>query len=294
MRPKLTKSARYKCLEFLKKNSYELYLSYCGVEDCDPSHSYGPISRTEFLLHYVIKGKGVFNADGKSYHLSEHDAFLIYPDETTYYQADETEPWSYIWVGFNGIKAENALTNASFSKENRVNQFYNKENLIAIVNKMLNASKLTYANDLKREGYLYLFLSALVQEKYDIKSKEADIYDYPYQIYVDHALEFIKHNYEKNIKVNDIAQYIGINRSYLTTIFKKTINTSPQEYLVKYRLEKACSLLKTTDLPIGVIASRVGYDNPLTFSKVFKNFYEVSPTVFRTQQQEPIYSNKKE
>ena len=53
MNPKYTHSARYKCLEYLKKHSVDLYLSYCGMEECDPGHAYGPTTRSEFLLHYI-------------------------------------------------------------------------------------------------------------------------------------------------------------------------------------------------------------------------------------------------
>lgn len=61
-----------------------MYLSYCGIEECDPGHSYGPISRDEYLLHYVIDGEGIFQSDGKTYHIGKNEAFLIYPSETTY------------------------------------------------------------------------------------------------------------------------------------------------------------------------------------------------------------------
>ncbi|ADU29370.1 AraC family transcriptional regulator [Evansella cellulosilytica] len=293
MKAKYTHSARYKCLEYLKKNSYDLYLCYCGLEECDPYHSYGPISRNEYLLHYVIKGKGILKADGKTYHIGENDAFLIYPSEITYYEADKDDPWTYIWIGFDGMKAESCLINASFSKENRVSKFECGETLVHYLNGMLSASKLTYSNDLKREGYLYMFLSALIQEKTDNNSDKPEVYDYPFLVYVEHALDFISHNYEKQIKVIDIAEYIGINRSYLTTIFKKSLKVSPQEYLVKYRLDKACTLLKNTDLLVNEIARNVGYNNALTFSKVFKNYYKMSPKTYRTQHQELVYSNKK-
>ncbi|MBU9711597.1 AraC family transcriptional regulator [Evansella tamaricis] len=295
MKTKFTNSARYKCLEYLKKNSYDLYLCYCGIEECDPNHSYGPISRNEYLLHYVIKGKGIFKADGKTYHIGENEAFLIYPSETTYYEADKYDPWTYLWIGFDGIKAETSLINASFTEENRVSKFDCGETLIHYVNGMLNASKLTYSNELKREGYLFMFLSALIQEKTDKKSnsQNPEVYDYPFHVYVEHALDFISHNYERNIKVIDIADYIGINRSYLTTIFKKSLKESPQEYLVKYRLEKACTLLKTTDLLVNEIAANVGYHNALTFSKVFKSYYKMSPKTYRKQHQDPVFSNDK-
>ena len=193
MNPKYTNSARYKCLEYLKKHSVDLYLLYCGMEECDPSHYYGPIARTEFLLHYVLSGKGRFEADKKTYYLGKHDAFLIYPDEMTFYQADEDDPWTYIWIGFGGIKAETCLNYASFSRDNRVCQFNCEDILLDCVKGILNASQLTYANDLKREGYLFMFLSSLINEKHNA-TENGNVHDYPYQVYVEHALEFIDHN----------------------------------------------------------------------------------------------------
>lgn len=74
MEPKFTNSARYKCLEYLKKHSVDLYLCYCGMEECDPGHPYGPTARSEFLIHYILDGKGIFQADGKTYQL-----FHIHP-----------------------------------------------------------------------------------------------------------------------------------------------------------------------------------------------------------------------
>lgn len=130
MKPKYTNSARYKCLEYLKKQSVDLYLSYCGMEECDPCHSYGPIKRTEYLLHYVLNGKGIYKVNGKTYHLGKHDSFIIYPDELTYYEADKEDPWTYIWIGFDGIKAEICLNYASLNKENRVGNFNCEDTLL--------------------------------------------------------------------------------------------------------------------------------------------------------------------
>jgi len=293
MEPKFTNSARYKCLEYLKKHSVELYLSYCGMEECYPGHSYGPTKRTEYLLHYIIDGKGIFEADGKTFHLGKNYSFIIYPDEITYYKADQNNPWTYIWIGFGGIKAETCLNYASLTKENRVCQFDCGSRLVEYVKGMLKASQLTYANDLKREAYLFLFLSALIHEKH-YKGNHDRIYYYPSQVYVEHALEFIDHNFDKKIKVNDIANYIGIDRSYLANIFKKSMGMSPQQYLVNYRLERACGLLKTTSLPISNIATRVGYNDPLSFSKVFKMFYNTSPKAYRMKHEELIHASKKE
>jgi AraC-like DNA-binding protein len=101
-------------------------------------------------------------------------------------------------------------------------------------------------------------------------------------VYVNHALDYIRKNYD-TIRVTDVARYIGINRSYLTNIFKKKMGVSPQEYLLQYRLDKGSKLLLETRMSIQEVAQKIGYDNPLTFSKMFKSVYGVSPRNYRLQ-----------
>ena len=56
---------------------------------------------------------------------------------------------------------------------------------------------------------------------------------------------------------------------------------SPQEFLINYRMTKAASLLKTTDLSVGEISLLVGYTNQLHFSRAFKNVFRISPREYR-------------
>ena len=95
-------------------------------------------------------------------------------------------------------------------------------------------------------------------------------------------MTYIQSNFS-NIKISDVARNIGINRSYLTKIFKQKTGISPQEYLMERKLSYACKLLMETDAQIQDIARRIGYDNLLTFSKIFKGRYGVSPKNYRLQ-----------
>ena len=96
-------------------------------------------------------------------------------------------------------------------------------------------------------------------------------------------MDFIHHNYSR-LTINELARSIGINRSYLTSIFKKEVGVSPQEYLVQYRLDQGAKRLASTDTPIKDIAQDIGYDNPLTFSKIFKSRFGCSPQAYRQNQ----------
>lgn len=98
--------------------------------------------------------------------------------------------------------------------------------------------------------------------------------------YINLALSFIKKNYD-HICVADIVDYIGITRSWLYTLFKKRLNTSPQEYLISYRLEKSTQLLRDTEFSVTDIAAMIGYVDTLTFSKAFKKNFSVTPAQYR-------------
>ena len=85
------------------------------------------------------------------------------------------------------------------------------------------------------------------------------------------------------VTVNEIADYLSLNRSYLTTLFKKHLHLSPQEFLLKYRMMRAEDLLTNTDLTINQIAFSCGYSNQLSFSKAFSNSYQMAPRDYRKQ-----------
>jgi AraC-like DNA-binding protein len=61
------------------------------------------------------------------------------------------------------------------------------------------------------------------------------------------------------------------------------IGQSPQDFLIRYRMSKATSLLTSTSLSIGDISVQVGYPNQLHFSRAFRNIYGMSPRQYRQQ-----------
>lgn len=127
-------------------------------------------------------------------------------------------------------------------------------------------------------GHLYLFLDLLAQSapapKPAVNSKMSDYY-------IKEAINFIEQNFQNDISIEDVAAVCGINRSYLGRIFRTSTGRSPQEFLISYRMTKAAELLKLTTLSVSDIGCAVGYENPLHFSRAFKNVYGVSPREWR-------------
>lgn len=269
---------KYKYLEPQKKQSVDLFLCYCGMENCTPSHSYGPAIRSQYLIHYIIDGEGSYTVNNTTYKLKKNQGFLICPNMLTYYEADKTNPWTYMWIGFNGIKAQTYLNYANLNEENPIFEYSKDDCLKNYIFEMFKLKEMDHSTELKLEGLLYFFMSKLVETRKSTSNQKS--YKNT-ELYLEKSIEFIENNYSHNIKVNDIAKYIGINRSYLTNIFKKNLNVSPQEFLVNYKIDKASELLKNTGLSIKSIAASVGYSDPLTFSKIFKKIVGDNPKSYR-------------
>ncbi|TGY46110.1 AraC family transcriptional regulator [Clostridium perfringens] len=272
-------SYKHKYLEIKEKNSLDLYLGYCGMEKCLPSHSYGPAVRNNYLIHYIIDGEGTYYVNGQSYRLRKNQGFLICPNTLTYYKASKDNPWTYMWISFNGIKAKKYLHYSNLNENNLIFEYTEDDSLEVYINRMLELNKMSYSNELEIQGLLYLFLSKLAITKYERSLKKNNNMS---DFYVEKAVEFIQHNYlNPSLKVTDVANFIGLNRSYLTHIFKKSLELSPKEFLLNYRINEASSLLKNTNLSIGTISKSVGYTDQLAFSKVFKKIKGISPKAYR-------------
>jgi AraC-like DNA-binding protein len=263
-----------------KDTSLSLYHS--SAEDCAPGHYYGPAVRDHFLIHYVLKGKGIFKVGETTYHLRAGNGFLICPWRVTFYQADYEEPWSYCWVGFNGAMAEYYLNQVNLTADNPIFDYTKDDYIKDVIYDIIDSGKSTLsmvAREIKQTGLLYLFLAGIMENTSN-SSINIDI-DNRTDMYVKKAIEFISRNYSRKIRIDEVAGYIGLDRSYLGAIFKENIGCSLKQYLTKYRIDKACGLMSEPELTIGDIARSVGYDDPLLFSKIFKSVKGQSPKAFK-------------
>lgn len=283
----------YHCLGNLNNDNVDLRLIYCGYENCKPGHRFGPNKRNAYVIHVIESGKGKLEIDGKTCYLKEGDAFALKPDEEAWYTADCQEPWTYLWVGFQGMKAEECVVNAGFGGGNHVIHNVEYSSLLNYVTKMLETHNLSYSNSLRRCAYLQMFFAELIDRHNEQIVGVELMENGPGVEFAKRLLVHITENYMEKIRINELAYEMGINRCYLSNSFKRLTGYSPSEYLVQIRMEKAKSLLTKTDYSINRIASQVGYSDSLAFSKIFKSRFGESPKKYREDiEQLEIYNQK--
>ena len=91
-----------------------------------------------------------------------------------------------------------------------------------------------------------------------------------------------------DIKIRDIARHIGIDRTYLYKAFLQRYQCSPQQYLIRYRLDVACRLLESSDTSIAEIACSCGFKDAPSFYKRFCQQYAQPPAQYRRAYRERI------
>ena len=246
-----------------------------GRQRCQAGYIWGPGIRDHYLIHYILEGHGAFTAHGKTHSLNAGDMFLAHPNTTIHYAADADDPWTYFWVGFNGIDAAAFLSGTDFSKDQPVLHF-NGDMPYRLLLDIFNAHGSQPFHSLLLTGRLCLFLSWL-QENAERPGRQRVS---PDELYTKGACAYIQNNYANPITVEDIAGHVGVCRSRLYRAFQAHLRVSPLQYLTRLRMRHACALLDKKGLSVKEIASSVGFSDPLYFSRRFRETVGCAPTEY--------------
>ena len=240
----------------------------CGRQACPPSHAYGPAMRTYHLLPYVVSGCGVFRRGGKTRPVTAGEMFVIPPYEEVFYQADKDDPWQYIWIGFTAdCPLPEALEQPVVRCPGVGPVFEDMQNVFAL--------------DAGRGA----FLTAKIWE---IAAALTEQQAPPSCDYVAQALGYIHAQYMQGITVGELADRLNLDRSYFYSLFKEQVGIAPQEYLLRYRMDKAAQFMTEHGQSITAAALSVGYTDIYHFSKMFKRRFGVSPRTYKKGKTVPL------
>lgn len=263
-------------------NNEKLYLAVSGIyyPEKNESFRWGPGVRDVYIIHYVREGKGYFETGGKKYTLTKGQSFLIVPGQLISYYPEESDPWKYAWVDFSGIEARKLLSYCSITPENPVasENIPQLDELYRIGAERYTAA--TPADVCRNVGFVRLILSEYIKYYPAVGGKTND------ELIITRAAEYIENAYRRpSLNLDEIAQYLSINRATLHRKFTEELNISPGNYIIRLRIKKACALLENSNYSIKTVAYSTGFSDQLYFSKVFKKLVGMTPTQYRKDKQ---------
>ena len=253
---------------------FELNIKEIGRETCVKGKVFEYTPKSYHLFHYVISGKGTLEYKGKTYNISKDQMFYIAPDDKPIYQPDPDDPWTYIWVGFDGVVVKELLKIAGLSSSNPI--YYDTSKEVKVYFSEMHSSRIS-------ENQTTLFALSSLYRLFSIIT-------YPHvkaihkgfmPLIIIEARDFIINNYQFNISIDDIATSISVTPNYLSNMFKKHVGVTIKRYMNSMRIDRACALLTFTDLPIKEIAEQVSFKNQLQFATLFKKYKDMTPSEYR-------------
>lgn len=234
-----------------------------GYEACKPGHRFGPAVRHYHLLHFVLEGEGTFLKDGVLHKVGPGDLFVICPEEVTTYQASQTTPWKYVWLGFQAGETPEFLRPPVLRQPP--------------VRKLFEQLRDQYQygpQDGKIFALLYELLYRLSQDTPAPSRRPND--------YAAYAKAYLETSYMQPVSIQRIAAALHIDRRYLTNLFREAYGLPPQAYLMELRLEQAQRFL-AQGYAVTEAASLAGFSDLSNFSRQYKRRFGQCPSARRSQ-----------
>ncbi len=255
----------------------KLQLLAYGWEKPDNNRKIRTFEREYYRIHFILRGEGYYFWSGNEYHLHAGSGFIVFPGEIPKYQVEKDNPWEYFWLAVSGDEMKRLIKKTKLSRSQPI--YHCGEDKEAAVDALCGIHNLILDRGLSIEQCMAAFFDCVKPFEAEVKKNSN---------YFDTSIRFIHENYRQQITIDDVARNCTIDRTYLYKLFKKNLGISPQEYLLKYRVKKACELLRLSEDSMIDIAYTVGFQDYSAFSKQFKKYCLMSPKEYRREKDKEV------
>jgi len=237
-----------------------------------------PLGASQTIFIYCANGAGWCELAGENHAVRPGD-LLVIPKATPHrYGADPRQPWSILWFHATGGLVEPFLVELGVKPHQPVVRLGNDSRWQALFEEVLDAVEHGYTTPqlLYASQTLGHLLAAMVRSQHTGQTKEPT----PQQR-VARTIEYMKLNRNRSVALGTLAGMAHLSRSQYAALFKQQTGYSPIDYGIRLRMHYACQLLDTTELSVKAVATQLGFEDPLYFSRAFRRVNEQSPTAYR-------------
>ena len=258
--------------------NYSLTLESYG-EDTEvfSNYTHGPVITRSLLIQYCHTGSGYFEINGTRFNVRGGDCIVSFTGESRV-EAVGDDAWRFSWLYFSGESAFDFMSQLNVTPENPIVNGCRESRIPAIIKEIFQTTdSVDHLKNIILGSKIFAFFAELAY----VKSRDLDVDKNSLQEdYVSRIIHFMNIHYaEKDLRIDTIAKSIGLNRSYLYSIFKTKTGISPQEYLAQLRVKAACELLKLPRATVSSVATSVGCE-PLVFTRTFKKIMGITPNEY--------------
>ena len=258
-------------LRILSAGTYQLYT-------WPKLPTWRPKGRVDWQIIYIAAGKGHFFLDGKEVIVPAGNMILYQPKQQQKYHflgKDKTQVW---FVHFTGREVRSILQHYEIPLDGYILHTGISREYEDLFRKMRD--ELVKCSWGYEEMLTVLFRELMMTMRRRMTENAPRIAGF-IQDEMDRAKDYFEQHYNEEISIEQYAASRSMSTSWFNRSFRSALGTSPMKFILEIRVRNAQTLLETTDYSINNIASIVGYDNPMYFSRLFRKTKGVSPARYR-------------
>ena len=223
------------------------------------------------LVEFVVSGAGFLNVNDEIYELGAGDCYWITPGSNCEYHSKNVDPWFKKFFIADGELIHPILTAFGMNRPSLVRN----ADVGDIFERILQLSECDLPNVHEQAGLSFHELALKLRPRVETHDNVPEP--------IMQIKRYMDNHFEKKLTINELAAKINVGKGHVIRNFKRHVGTTPYEYLLNRRIDKAKVLLRNTSLTIGEIADRLSFVDQYYFSNFFKKRTKKSPSAYRIE-----------
>ena len=229
------------------------------------------------LLLYCTEGQGRLRLEDSRHPISPGDLVLLPQGLAHSYASSRRQPWTLYWVHFQGVSTRIFMEYLGYREGRPVTRVGQAPGLATSFHNLLSVGKTGYSsrafiNAANHLRYLFTQFALAATRERASQATGLDL----------EALQaYMRDNIHRSLDLGDLAAVAHLSKYHFSNRYKALTGYSPIKHFLHMKMEYACQLLDSSELSIKAIAGKVGYRDPLYFSRLFRQTLGVSPRAYR-------------
>jgi AraC-like DNA-binding protein len=231
------------------------------------------------IFIYCVQGVGWCKMAGENHAVCAGEVLVVPPHTPHIYAADAKNSWTIHWFHAQGNSLSQFLSELNVSAGNPTVFLGDDPQVLGIFEEVLDVLEHGYTPQQMLHASLALahLLAVMIRHRHESWRAQPDA-----RQKISRTLVYMKQHLDRPLQLDAVAAIADLSRSRFTALFKEQTGFPPMDYFNRLRMHRACQCLDTTDWSVKYIAARLGYEDPLYFSRVFRSVMEFSPLHYRS------------
>ncbi|WP_106831568.1 AraC family transcriptional regulator [Parabacteroides pacaensis] len=235
------------------------------------------------MLIYCTDGKGWYSIGGKTYTLAKNQYIILPPDTPYSFGANDNNPWTIYWLHFRGKLSRNFLHSRPDPISILPGDDSRLQDRIQLFEEIYSCFSMGYIKEymVYSSLCLYMFLASFI---YIDQYRHLALPEHTEISFSARVIRYMQENIGQNISLEQLATYFKYSPSHFSMLFQKETNVSPIHYFIQLKIQKACQYIELTNLKLNEIATKLGFEEPAYFSRIFTKIMGISPSLYRKRE----------